>query len=72
MPFPCNLHIEIWMPYSLASLFGLWTIVGGAMNLLLTIYLNVLKEIQMFLKMIIDTSSSIEKCGLFILSCSDP
>jgi hypothetical protein len=42
------------------------------MNLLVTLYLNVLKEFQMFLKMIIDTSSSIEKCGLFILSCSDP
>jgi len=53
MHFPCNLHIEtiaLPMPYGLASLFGLWTIAGGAMNLLVTLYLNVLKEFQMFLK----------------------
>jgi hypothetical protein len=60
------------MHYSLASLFGLWTIVGGAMNLIVTLYLNILKEFQMFLKVINDTSSSIEDGGLFILSCSDP
>jgi len=30
------------------------------------------QRIPNVLKMIIDTSSSIEKCGLFILSCSDP
>ncbi len=60
------------MHYSLASLFGLWNIVGGDMNLIVTLYLNVLKEFQMFLKMINDTSSYIEEGGLFILSGSDP